>query len=103
MKRAGGSPPPSPQSMSDRGNDHLDAARRLAGANGLFVADVTQDKVVDGKTTYVRAYVVYRRGAEIKDASGKVIGREKGTRLGRREDPAALLAFVKKLVGPVTV
>lgn len=89
--------------MSDRADDLLAQARRLAGANGLFVAGpFHQDRFRKGERIHVTVYVVYRRGAEIKDSSGRVIDRERGARLGRREDPRALLAFVKQLVAPVT-
>jgi hypothetical protein len=70
-------------------DDPLAAARELAKAHRLRIVDV-HDRVVeaDGLVRWAPAFVVYRA------APG-----EKGTRLGRRRDPAALLRFVRQLIG----
>jgi hypothetical protein len=70
-------------------DDPLQAARDLAQTHRLRIVDV-HDRVVepDGLVRWVPAFVVYRA------APG-----EKGTRLGRRRDPAALLRYVRQLIG----
>jgi hypothetical protein len=70
-------------------DDPLAATRELAKAHGLRIVDVHERvKEPDGLVRWVPAFVVYRA------APG-----EKGTRLGRRRDPVALLRFVRQLVG----
>jgi hypothetical protein len=70
-------------------DDPLAAARELAKAHGLRVVDVHERSIeADGLVRWVPAFVVYRAAPE-----------EKGTRLGRRRDPAALLRFVRQLIG----
>jgi hypothetical protein len=67
----------------------FDRAYYLAKRNGLYIVSVSErvDPAQPGK--YVTAYVVYRKTAE----------GQRGTRLGRRRDPAQLLAFVKQIIG----
>jgi hypothetical protein len=70
-------------------DDPLAAARELAKAHGLRIVDVHERvEEPDGLVRWVPAFVVYRA------APG-----EKGTRIGRRHDPAALLRFVRQLIG----
>jgi hypothetical protein len=71
--------------------DPLADATQLAKQHGLFITEVTDD-VYDfdiGRMRYVPAWVVYRSAP-------------KGCRpirIGKRRNPRALLAFVKKLIG----
>lgn len=77
--------------MNPTRDDHLQAAKDLAKAHRLRVVDVHEKKVEAGLVRWVPAWVVYRA------APG-----ERGTRLGRRRDPAALLRFIRHLIGEPT-
>lgn len=74
--------------MAEAHDNPLQAAKDLAKAHRLRVVDVHEKKVEAGLVRWVPAWVVYRA------APG---GR--GTRLGRRRDPAALLHFIRQLIG----
>lgn len=74
--------------MSALPDDPLQAAKDLAKDHRLRVVDVHEKKLEDGRTRWVPAWVVYRA------APG-----ERGQRLGRRQDPAALLRFIRQLIG----
>jgi hypothetical protein len=74
---------------SAENDDPLATARELAKAHRLRIVDVHERvEEPDGLVRWVPAFVVYR-----------AMPGEKGTRLGRRRDPAALLRFVRQLIG----
>jgi len=70
--------------MPPEHDNPLEAARDLARAHRLFIADVHEQ--LHGH--WVPAWVVYRRMA-----GGRM------TRIGRRSNPAELLRFVRQLIG----
>lgn len=74
--------------MSALPDDPLQAAKDLAKDHRLRVVDVHEKKLEDGRERWLPAWVVYRA------APG-----ERGTRVGRRRDPVALLRFIRQLIG----